>query len=93
MTHYIYFLFQAAQFLSEKTQGTMCKKNCKINEPKIPDLLKTMNARKKNVTVYIAMTQNLKSLKRRLSHLEFIAKYAFYEHAFNTLWIRWTEFY
>lgn len=51
MTHYIYFSFQAAQFLSEKTQGTMCKKNCKINEPKIPDLLKTMNTKKKNVTV------------------------------------------
>lgn len=83
MARYVYFSFQAAQLLSEKTQGTTCKKHCKINEPKIPDLLKTMNMRKKNIT----------SLKRHLSHLEFTVNYVFYENAFNTRWIRWTEFY
>lgn len=39
------------------------------------------------------MTQNLKSLKRPLSRLEFIVEYIFYEYAFNTRWIGWTEFY
>ena len=48
----LHLLFiSAARFLSEKTKELCVKKNYKINEPKIPDLLKTMNTRKKNVTV------------------------------------------